>query len=1648
MIVRVDPKDEDARSKLENALLHAGRPKDVAKMLEQALGNEALADDEAFAHRTKLLALYDETNEIERSLPHVEWLLGRAPGHEGAKSLGLRLLEVKASAQRAAAALAAAAEKQNAWSDAVRYYTLELESARGPRRFGPLRALAAIRQDHLEDMAGAYEAAEQAIQIDATDNDLLERYIQLTRALGKHEAAQKVLQRLVSGVKDASVRARLAAEMGELLLATGDVKRARAAFSSALTVPGASELAVLPAMHALARLYVEDEDHVSLAEMLERIVRTEPDVVRRQQAAEQLAELASGALGDPARAVSAYRGLLDTPARARALDALEPLLSSLGDAVGLAEILRAKANDAPSRETKHALLVRAAEQLTEISGHHQAASSAWREIVEQFGPTKEVLRRWIPLLEIERDFNTLATAYEALAKQEHGGEKVETLARLGLLRMQWLGDSRGAVDAFREALSIDPHDSMSREAMEQLLDGTDAPLAVAAAEVLDPIYRSEGSRAGVLRVLLARANGAASVEERTHALEGAVALAESLPSERGRVLGLVRAALAQALDESRPVEPWIAALDRLSPGEGGAGARADVLALALGDKPVTSNELLAVAQGLGDAALVAGDRARALDAYKRALEFAPSSPELMAGVDLLLREQGTPHDRVRLYRAALGRETHTEKRRGLHLAIANLQRKDLGDGGGAIETLRASLAEGSDDATEDALFELYCEAGAFPDACALLEQRLTRTPPGEEERLLRTRLARLASERGLRARAVVHAKALAEDAFATNADLDLVEQVAERADDPSLLVIAAAKRVELADSGEDKVFWFTRLGTLQHERGDAAAAAVAWRDGARAAEEMGDRKTARKLYERIRRGAPFDRTATERLASLVETSGDWSSLPELYAALVESASSGVERKDALLKLADVLRTRMNDAPGAFDAAARAFLEAPDDAATLVKLTELGIAAEASGALLKTLESALSGEVGRDPSVRARIVAAKADVLAADESRRDEARELLREVLEDRHSEPETKARAADRFETLLAQREPREEAESWRWLLGWRASGAEGGARVAALGRFARLEEEKLGDASRAIDLWKQAAELEPDSAEPHAEIARLMIATGDVEGALGTLRARLARAEGEAASRLRAEVAGLLASIPGREADAMTEIRAALSQRSDDEAALRLLVKLLPHEEIGPEASKLLEASLESADAKGRKRVLAALVASAIEAPVDRRRAWHGQLLDLVESQDEAYGVLLRALAELPTELAWWDRAEQLARALDRPQDLSDLYQAAMGKPIAVEDAIELGQRAVAFHEEWFDDAAAVVRILERMVDIDPAGWAFDRLKLLYDSQERWDELFTLYDRVLGGELEETRRTELLEDAAQIAKDFAKNAERAIGYLEQLLHYKPKNERLLASLERLYERHGKYRDLIGLLGAQLGGQPPPDAHALRVRMATLWLDELGDAGSALLVVEEMMQAGQNGDDVIGLLERVLSTAPVGEEMKKTLPPTGSAVSERVAAAHDSMPPPRASVPPRALRSAHGRREARKQARARSSARGVAPSRALRRAHARGRSRAHARGRARGREERKGAHSPPRRGRRAPRTARKRRRRARARRVARDARSGREHAPRAPRAPRGEGESIRSPRRGPRVCCGRLRGRRASRHAAPRLCRSLRGQAR
>jgi tetratricopeptide (TPR) repeat protein len=333
------------------------------------------------------------------------------------------------------------------------------------------------------------------------------------------------------------------------------------------------------------------------------------------------------------------------------------------------------------------------------------------------------------------------------------------------------------------------------------------------------------------------------------------------------------------------------------------------------------------------------------------------------------------------------------------------------------------------------------------------------------------------------------------------------------------------------------------------------------------------------------------------------------------------------------------------------------------------------------------------------------------------------------------------------------------------------------------------------------------------------------------------------------------------------------------------------------------------------------RAEVLRSLLETPSPAGADEgsRRVWFQRLCELEREQgglEAAMATALRAARELPREAALWDQAEELARALARPEGMAALYEEVLSPALPREETLILGERAVRFHEEWFEDSAGVVRVLDRVLEVDPtADWAFDRLKLLLDAAERWDDLFALYDRALKAATG-PQRVALLEDAAQTAKDFADRPDRAIPYLEQLAKLRPEDATLTAALERLYERQGRYRELIDLLAARLPDLRGDEARRARARVAALWLDELANPDAALEALEPILDhAAQTAGapvDPWPLLERILAASPLAAaaERRSSIPATGDA---------DRSPP----APSASERSSRRRRPPRRSASAR-----------------------------------------------------------------------------------------------------------------------------
>ncbi|HEY5958103.1 MAG TPA: hypothetical protein VIV60_16180, partial [Polyangiaceae bacterium] len=310
-IIQLDPELDQAAEALEAQLLSAGRHREAAKRMEARLLSGNLADERAIVVRERLLELYTrDLPEPPKAMAQVEAILPLQPDHDVALSAAEKLCKVSLMAPRALAVLATAHERLGNLERAASLLTQELKVARAPRKNEVARRLAVLREEVLSDPAGALELLGPVVVADPSDDDTRERFVRLSLNLDRAVEGSRQLGRAVQTVKDPKVKVRLNVDLGILQRRTGELRRARAAFEEALRA-AADDRSTLRAASELTEIYAQACEWRPLADALAVVAHLEPDRVRRHAAARRLLGLWEQELGEPDKAVAAWRALAD-----------------------------------------------------------------------------------------------------------------------------------------------------------------------------------------------------------------------------------------------------------------------------------------------------------------------------------------------------------------------------------------------------------------------------------------------------------------------------------------------------------------------------------------------------------------------------------------------------------------------------------------------------------------------------------------------------------------------------------------------------------------------------------------------------------------------------------------------------------------------------------------------------------------------------------------------------------------------------------------------------------------------------------------------------------------------------------------------------------------------------------------------------------------------------------------------------------------------------------------------------------------------------------------------------------------------------------------------------------------------------------------
>lgn len=868
----------------------------------------------------------------------------------------------------------------------------------------------------------------------------------------------------------------------------------------------------------------------------------------------------------------------------------------------------------------------------------------------------------------------------------------------------------------------------------------------------------------------------------------------------------LRRALARAPDDRDMQGALAGALERLGRHGELAGILEQHVALTRDGTPARAEALLR----LGRFLLERGDEEAGLDAFARAAEADPTSPEALDGACELYRKADAG-DALRslLERAAAHPGQSTARAVELHCRLGALLMERFDDAEAARRAFDGALALDPDAAAaREGLEHIALASGDEDTVLAAFEREAAVT--GDRQRLafLCRELVRLHESRDAPERALAWVRKLADALPEDRAALETRARLEEALGEEEALARTLA-RLDVLLSGDERARNRRRRAALLEKAGETEAAAEAWRE------------------------------------ALAADPDDVESLRALSALLAG--------RDADAELVDVLQRLAERLTGAESARCRCrvseLLEHGDDLAGAI--AELERAVDVPGAPEDAAErlEALLERAGRHEALEARLARRRAAL--ADDAPEAGDLDLRRgRIWLDRLRRPDRavpcfRAARAARPDWTVARDEleralrAANDAEGLAAILAERAGAETDPERRAAL----ELERAELAlacegreDEARAL-LESIAAAGGPEASRAASLLDDLLERRGDWSALRERWVARLEMASGEEVLALRLRLAGLCRDRLADPEAATVHLEAAAEEAPGRSDLWQALARL--HRDAGRSADevRVLEAELATGPPPDRAHVLHARAAECCRDALGdpARAAEHfSRLLELDPAHDEAAEFLMERLAAE-------DRSEELARVLA-------LRLAAQATPPGAAGAVSLRLRLAALRAEKLDDAEGAIRALEPAAE-DPEALLLvaEPLADLYQREGRRERLVSLVRRAADACEAPGERAGWclrLGDALRSGGD----AEGAAEAYRRVLVDRSDDRAARAALRDLYRERGEAAPLARLLESELAALGGPAELPFRLELAGLLEGELERPAEALNHLRRVLQ--------------------------------------------------------------------------------------------------------------------------------------------------------------------------------------------------------
>ncbi len=1462
-ILELEPGHEQAIFALDKLYAQQERWPALADLLARKLRLGAAADPSATKLRLGTL-LFNQLSDPKAALDHLEEVVKEDSAIREARELVEKCLAHPDLRQRAAIILEGVYAEREEMRDLVRVLEVRLEFVTDDmERRELLRRIAELKDERLSDDKGAFEAYGKLVPLAPSDVEARSRFLEIARRLAKVDEAAEVLSVSAKNAEAPQPRAEILGEVARLHEEIGQTERAEAAHKQVLDLAPDEPAIALPAARALERVYAATGRSRELADVLRVQVKLEDSAAERRDLLGRLGDLTERELQDDAAAVAAWKARLDDdPADEQALAALDRLYDRSGASRELVDVLRMRERQTEGAARKE-VMVRVAKVLGERLGDVEEAILAYRATLDDFGADRVVLGELAKLYETSDKWRDLSESLEAeLALATETADRVTLLARLGDVRRKRLGEIGEALDAYREALTLEPGDARARGAVEELLEDEGARRD--AADMLLPLYESENDGAKMLRALDIQLATESEPEARLRLLARGVEIAEGTLGDPARATTYAARGLREGAGDGR-VHEWTERVERLARA---TRAWAEVVQLYRDVAPDVADEDQQVEMTIRIAELARAelsDASMSRDHYRKALELRPEDGRALVALEQLYEEAGEHESLVEILDRRAAAEGRDDEKRALLRRKAAVCEEKLQDKDRAIAAHEEILELGLEPDAVASLERLYASTARWGDLVALHDRELGADGTTQERKAaLHHALGRI-YERELEEMdrafdeygAALDQEPTHEPTIASLESLmagkvhasraaEMLEGVYLARLDWRKVMGSIEARLEASQDPDERRTLLGRLAKLHEEQEENYRAAL---------------DTVAKLLAED----PSDEATVADLERLARVANAEARLAEIYAEQLEKVTADEPATARLAFRTGELLEAAHSVDRALVFYRRAYQFAPEDEqVAFVAIDRLLQRAERAAERVSLYRDAL--EYRTSPEDRVATLHTIAGIERGDLHDDDAAILTLRSVLDTDDAD----AQALEGLAILYTRR------ERFRDLADLLRRRAEQSALPDEEARFrldlARVLDANLGEQGAAIDELEAVLGL----VSPHAS---------------ETGKAAVAALEQLLASALyRARVVELLRPIHEQEGDwrklvALAEHRLGIAATPHEKVAvLRETAKLV--EEKGSDvdgAFERLGAAFELDPDDGDTREELDRLAVATKRWDDLAAAYEKGIerLDGVGQRE-----LLEALARLHDTrrddprraLDAWDRLFRLDESDSRPLDEMDQLATLLSDwPTLVrvlakraeltgddEERASLCRRIGEARRDMLDDPQGAIDAYERALELEPEStFTLDNLIPLYEERKDHARLVDLYRRrvELCAEDDDALRHQLLVDAAKAYEVGLGDRREAISLLRRALEGRPDDADVKAALASLYEAEKMWPELLENLRAQAAGAEGAPRATITKRIARLLAAELDEPAGALDAYADVLSQGFDAESASAVLQ-------------------------------------------------------------------------------------------------------------------------------------------------------------------------------------------